>query len=59
MISTWWRKCRVQRDSWAGYEVQWWYVWFPVWLQYSSNTHATYEAAMRYAEEHIKLKKPI
>ncbi len=49
MISTWWRKCRIVRDVWSGYEVQWWYIWFPFWCQYQVNTHSSIDKAKHYA----------
>jgi len=52
-ISTWWRKCRVVSDGYSGYEVQWKYIWFPIWLQYEANIHSSIENAKLYANSKV------
>jgi len=54
-------KYRIVRDSYAGYEVQKWRVWFPFWLQCFSgrvicNTHSSIEDAKQFIEWHKKNK---
>ena len=44
------RKFRIVRDTYSGYEAQIWRPWFPFWIQMSTrtrgaNTHSTIEAA--------------
>lgn len=48
-LSTWWRKFRIVPDRYAGYEVQTWYIWWPVWSEHNTNTHMTVEDATEYA----------
>ena len=51
--SKWYRKYRIVRDLYAGYEVQCWRLWLPIWLQCGfCNTHGTVEKARAYAIEH-------
>jgi hypothetical protein len=54
-VSTWWKRYRIVRDNYAGYEVQCWRFWFPVWIQCNlTNTHSTIEAARRHAVRHSR-----
>lgn len=50
--STWYRKYRIVQDSFAGYEVQCWRIWWPIWMQGKTNTHSTLERARQYAHYH-------
>ncbi len=43
---------RIVRDGHAGYEVQLWRWWLPVWLQIGINTHATIDKAEAFATRH-------
>jgi hypothetical protein len=44
-------KYRIVKDRYAGYEVQEWRWWFPVWCQAGfANTHRTLEAAKAWLE---------
>lgn len=52
--STWWRKYRIVKDCYCGYEVQCWRIWFPFWMQGATNTHATLEKARQYATNHAR-----
>lgn len=49
-LSTWWRKFRIVADTYAGYEVQTWYIWWPFYTQYHTNTWSTVERTPMYAE---------
>ena len=42
------KKYRIVRDTYSGYEVQTWRLWFPFWLQGATNTHRTIEKAKEY-----------
>lgn len=42
---------RIVTDRYRGYEVQSWRWWFPFWIQGTTNTHGTVEAAELYAAE--------
>ena len=51
-VSRWWKRYRIVKDGYLGYEVQCWRVWLPVWMQCGfpgANTHRTVEAAEHYA----------
>ena len=53
--STWWKRYRIVRDKYAGYEVQCWRIWLPIWLQCGlTNTHSTIERARKYAAAHSR-----
>jgi hypothetical protein len=44
---------RVVRDNFAGYEVQKWRWWFPVWMECGwCNTHVSVEKAKAFIEWH-------
>lgn len=45
---------RIVRDRFAGYEVQVWRWWLPVWVQPSTNTHPSVERAEAWAREHAR-----
>jgi len=46
---------RIVIDNYAGFEVQSWRWWFPIWLQCgSTNTHSTIEDAEAFAEKFAK-----
>ena len=48
------KRYRIVKDSFAGYEVQIWRIWFPFWVQMRFvNTHSSIEDA----EEFIKRGK--
>lgn len=51
-----WKKYRIVRDGYAGYEVQTWRLWFPFWIQGRTNTHISLESAKKYLQG---LKKPV
>ncbi len=40
---------RIVADNWAGFEVQWRRWWWPFWEMPVCNTHASIEAAERWA----------
>ena len=42
------KKYRIIRDSYLGYECQTWRVWFPFWIQGKTNTFKTIEEAENY-----------
>ena len=43
------KKYRIVRDNFAGYEAQVWTIWWPFWCQLGfTNTHRTVEAAKEY-----------
>ncbi len=43
-------KWRIVRDSYAGYSVDVWRWWFPIWIEKGgANTFSTIEAARDYA----------
>jgi hypothetical protein len=49
-LNRWWKHYRIVRDSYAGYEVQCWRIWFPLWNQCGFvNTHSTVAKAIAYA----------
>lgn len=50
------KKYRVVRDNYCGYEVQTWRAWFPFWIQGKVNTHSSLEQAKKYIN---KLKAPV
>ena len=44
------KKIRIVRDSYSGYEVQVWRLWFPFWVQLGgTNTSSSVEDAREYA----------
>jgi len=51
-------KYRIVTDSYCGYEVQKWRIWFPFWIQCHSrgcvNTHVSVEKAKEFIEWHKK-----
>lgn len=47
---------RIVRDAYAGYEVQTWRWWFPIWIQGWTNTHFTKEAAEEWARNRSAVK---
>jgi hypothetical protein len=47
-ISTWWRKYRIVRDNYNGYEAQKWTIYWPFWGMVGfCNTLPNVEAAER------------
>ena len=50
------KKYRVVRDDYAGFEVQYRKIWFPFWIQACINTHSSLEKAIKYIET---LKSPV
>lgn len=44
------KKYRVVRDTYNGYEVQTWRAWFPFWIQGKVNSHTSLELAKKYIE---------
>ena len=42
------KKYRIVRDSYSGYECQTWRLWFPFWMQGRTNTHRSIEDAEKY-----------
>ncbi len=55
-ISTWWRKYRIVRDAYAGFEVQRWFIWWPFWTMSGfCNTHSTVEKARAFAANNANL----
>jgi hypothetical protein len=54
-LSTWWRRYRVVRDGYAGYEAQVWRIWLPIWLQIGfTNTSPSIERAVKICEDHAQ-----
>ena len=52
-LSTFLKRYRIMPDSFSGYEVQVWRIWFPFWVQmHWTNTHSTEEDALRYAKSY-------
>jgi hypothetical protein len=47
-------KYRIVTDNWAGFEVQTWRWWWPFWIQGTTNTHGSVEAAEAYARRRAK-----
>lgn len=48
-------KYRIVTDSYCGYEVQKWRIWFPFWMECSwANTHRSIESAQKFVELHKK-----
>jgi hypothetical protein len=44
---------RIVKDGFAGYEVQVWRWWLPLWIQAGGiNTNSTIDGAERYARAH-------
>lgn len=51
--SRWYKRYRIVRDNYLGYEVQYWRLWYPFWVQAGgSNTHDSLEEARLYALNH-------
>ncbi len=48
------RKYRIVEDRWAGFEVQAWSWWWPVWTMPECNTFRTVEKAEAWAVRHAK-----
>jgi len=49
------RRYRIVRDRYAGFEVQVWRWWLPIWMQAGGkNTHSTEGRAIEYATRHAK-----
>lgn len=43
----WYRRFKIMRDSYAGYEVRVWRAWWPLWLQVDGcNTHTTLDSCV-------------
>ncbi len=56
-LSSWWRQYRICTDSWAGYEVQVRYIFFPFWqLKNFSNTFRTIAEAEKFARGSLVVK---
>ena len=54
-LSTWWRRYRIVRDGYAGYEAQVWRILLPIWLQIGfTNTSPSVERAVKICENHAK-----
>lgn len=48
-------KYRIIKDSYSGFEVQIWKLWFPFWIQCNwVNTHSSIERAKNFIEIHKK-----
>ena len=44
---------RIRRDNFAGFEVQVWRWWFPIWVQLNCvNTHSSVEKAEAFLNNH-------
>lgn len=49
------RRYRIVRDNYAGFEVQVWRWWLPIWIQAGgTNTHISERLAFEYAQRHAK-----
>lgn len=49
------KKYRIVRDNFAGYECQVWRLWWPFWCQMNiTNTHRTIEQAKEFIENNGK-----
>lgn len=47
------KRYRIVRDSYAGFEVQIWRIWFPFYVMVGySNTHISVEKAKEFIEGH-------
>jgi hypothetical protein len=52
-LSKWWRKYRIVRDNFSGYEAQVWELWLPFWRQINfANTSPSVEKAVKICEIH-------
>lgn len=46
------KKYRIVKDNFLGYECQCWRLWFPFWIQMGwTNTHTTIENARKFIDE--------
>lgn len=45
---------RIVKDAYAGYEVQIWRWWLPMWLQVGVNTFPSIERAEAWARNHTQ-----
>ena len=51
-LSTWWKRYRITKDRYLGWQVDVWYIYWPFWQQLGfSNTFSTREKALQYAED--------
>lgn len=60
ILSSWWRRVMVCPDSYAGYEVRVWYIFWPFWKQVDGvNTHQNREGAIAWADAYFNRQKDI
>ena len=51
-ISTWYRKYRITHGRYAGYDVEYWRIWYPLWIPCQLITYETIEQARASARRH-------
>ena len=55
MKSKWYKKYRVMRDGYLGFQVECWRIWFPIWIQVDGcNTHRTIGEAAEWLDNYLK-----
>lgn len=54
------KKYRIMTDAYAGYEVQVWRWWLPIWIECRfANTHSSIDEAKKWIEDECRSERDI